>query len=134
MNITASVRVTAVLALTISSGCAQARPAETEPQASTAAAPAAAGVPDRTAVLAQYVGEYNVNGATMKIRARGGRLVREMSGQMDQDLIPIGASGTRFRVGTTTQELEFQPGSSGRMTLILRAGQHEARGDRVRQR
>ena len=133
MNITASVGITAVLALTISCAPAQVRPAETQPQASTAAAPTAAGVPDRQAVLARYVGAYEINGATMTIRARGDVLVRQMAGQADQVLMPIGKSETRFRVGTTPAELEFQSDKSGRVTLIMRAGQHEARGVRVRQ-
>ena len=133
MNITASVGITAVLALTISCARAQVRPEEAQPQASTAAAPSAAEVPDRKAVLAQYAGEYNMNGAIMTIRARGDVLVREMPGQPSQVLTPIGKSETLFRVGTSNVELEFQPDKSGRVTLIMRAGQHEARGVRMRQ-
>jgi hypothetical protein len=133
MNITASVGITAVLALTISCASAQVRPAEAEPQASAAAAPSAAEGPDRKAVLAQYAGEYDMNGSIMTIRARGDVLIREMSGQLDEVLKPIGKSETRFRVGTSAVELEFQPDRSGRVTLIMRAGQHEARGVRVRQ-
>ena len=132
MNITASVGITAVLALTISCAPAQVRPAEAEPQASTAAAPSAAEVPDRTAGLARSVGDYNLNGSTMTIRARGDVLVREMAGQPDQVLRPIGKSETRFTVGSSRTELEFQPDKSGGVTLIMRAGQHEARGVRVR--
>ena len=132
MHITATVGITAVLALTIACAPAQVRPAEAQPQASTAAAPTAAGVPDRTAVLAQYVGDYNINGSTMTIRARGDGLVREMPGQPDEVLKPVGRSQTRFTVGTSSVELQFQPDKSGGVTLIMRAGQHEARGVRVR--
>lgn len=56
-----------------------------------------------------------------------------MSGQPDQVLEPIGKSLTRFRVGTSAAELEFQPDKSGRVTVIMRAGKHEARGVRMRQ-
>jgi len=133
VNITASVGLTAVLALTISCARAQARPAEAQPQASTGAAPTAAGVPDRQAMLARYVGEYEINGAIMTIRAKGDELVRAMSGQADQVLKAIGRSETRFRVGTSTAELEFQLDQSGKATTVmLRAGKHEARGARVR--
>ncbi len=129
MNITASVGITAVLALTISCARPQVRPGE----ASTAAAPAAAEGPDRNALLARYVGEYEMNGAIMTIRASGDGLIREMSGQPDQVLRPVGKSETRFRVGTTPAELEFQSDKSGRVTLIMRAGKHEVRGVRTRQ-
>lgn len=117
MNITTSVGITAVLALTISCTPAQVRPPEAQPQASTAAAPTAAGVPDGTAGLAQYVGEYSINGSTMTIRSRGDVLVREMPGQPDQVLRPIGKSETRFTVGTSSVKLEFQSDSSGGVTL-----------------
>jgi hypothetical protein len=89
-------------------------------------------VPDRTAVLAQYVGEYNINGSIMTIRASGDGLVREMPGQPDQVLRPIGKSNSRFTVGSSSVELQFQPDKSGGVTLIMRAGQHEARGVRLR--
>jgi len=134
MNIATTIGVTAVLALTISCARATARPTDAGPQASPATTPMTAEVLDRTAGLARYAGEYDVNGATMKIRLKGDRLVREMSGQADQTLRPVGKSGSRFTLGTTTQELEFQPDGSGRMTLTFRAGKHEARGVRLSQR
>ena len=130
MNITSSVGITAVLALAISCTRAQVRPAETQPQASTAAAPAAAGKPDRAAELARYVGEYEINGNTMMIRVQGDALVRTMSGQGTEVLSPVGKS--RFRVGSTAVELEFRPDQSGGMTVIMYAGKHQARGTRVR--
>jgi len=133
MNITTSIGITAVLALTISCARAKARPTEAEPQASPAAAPTTAAAPTAAAALARYAGEYDVNGSTMTIRAKGDVLIRQMSGQVDQVLRPIGKSESRFRVGTTTHELEFRSESSGKMTLIWRAGKHEAQGVRVRQ-
>ena len=133
MNITSSVGITAVLALTVSCARAQVRPAEAQPQASTAAAPTGAGAPDRAAALARYVGDYEINGAIITIRAKGDALVRTMSGQADEVLRPVGRSETRFRVGVSTVELEFRPDQSGGMSLIIYAGKHQARGTRVRQ-
>jgi len=130
VSITSLVGITAVLALTISCTRAQVRPAEAQPQASTAAAPTAAGVPDRAAALALYVGEYEINGNTMMIRAKGDALVRTMPGQGEEVLRPVGKS--RFRVGMTAVELEFRPDPSGGMAVIMYAGKHQARGTRVR--
>lgn len=130
MNITTSVGIAAVLAFTISCASTKAGPMEAQPQASSAPAPAAAGVSDREAVFATYAGEYDINGAVTTIRARGDVLVREMAGQPPQELRPIGKSTTRFKVGTSQMELEFRPDQSGRVTLIMRAGRHEARGVR----
>ena len=130
MNITASVGTTAVLALTISCARSQVRPAESQPQASTAAAPTAAGVAGRTEGLAQYVGQYQINGNIVTIRAKGDALVRTMSGQGEEVLRPVGKS--RFKVGMTPVEFEFRPDPSGGMTLIMYAGQHQARGTRMR--
>ena len=70
------------------------------------------------AVLERYVGEYDQNGNTIKVRLEGDVLLREVPGQRVA-LAPI--SETVFRMGPVFTA-EFVPHEGGGMTMVLSDG------------
>src|SRR5437868_6811459 len=112
MNIKTSARMVTVLSLTIACAGSKAQP-ETQPQASTATAPAGGGV--TKGVLERYVGEYQMTPqVTAVIRLRGNTLVRAIMGQ-ETVLTPI--SETRFKLGGG--EVEFVTDKAGGVTMVI---------------
>ena len=131
MTSTRSVGVTVVV-LALTSGCARANVEPTTAQPQASATTAAGAVTEPKAGLERFVGEYNFGQFTATIRLRGGTLVRQVSGQQEQVLTPIGGSGNRFKLGNTPAELQFVIDKSGAVTGVVEGVEgHTKRGTRV---
>jgi hypothetical protein len=69
-------------------------------------------------VLERYVGDYDANGGTIKVRFQGDKLVREGAGERDP-LVPI--SQTMFRVGRLFTA-QFVIDQAGGVTQVISDG------------